>query len=278
MRVRVLTFNIQNDEGSDRRMDVINAELRRLAPDLIAFQEVKASPGGGQLPRLLAGTGLIGNHQADVLGAPLPFAEKYGGSALASRWPHDIAEVLDLRMADALDVPWCTMAAVVHLPVEGDVLFIATTLSWRLDAESARERQARAIADLDARHRTALPTILAGDFNAGTDAASIRYLTGRQSLEGRSVRYHDAWEVAGNGPGYTWTVDNLNGKKEIDQIVRQPGYRCRFDYVFVGSWHAHPKAHARVINAELAFTEPVDGIWPSDHFGVVVDLEIGKDP
>jgi len=34
---------------------------------------------------------------------------------------------------------------------------------------------------------TELPTIIAGDFNATPDAASIRYLAGRQSLGGRSV-------------------------------------------------------------------------------------------
>ncbi|HLH90589.1 MAG TPA: hypothetical protein VKX28_19215 [Xanthobacteraceae bacterium] len=40
---------------------------------------------------------------------------------------------------------------------------------------------------------------------------------------------------------------------------------------------AHPKAFARVEAAQLAFDGPVDGVWLSDHFGVVVDLEIGAD-
>jgi endonuclease/exonuclease/phosphatase family metal-dependent hydrolase len=86
------------------------------------------------------------------------------------------------------------------------VLLIATTFAWRLDAEAARERQALALTDLDARHRGALPTIVAGDLNAGPDAASIRFLTGLQSLAGRSVHYHDAWAVAGDGAGHTWTT------------------------------------------------------------------------
>ena len=54
----------------------------------------------------------------------------------------------------------------------------------------------KAITDLDARHRASLPTLIAGDFNAAPDAASIRYLTGRQSIAGRSVHCHDAWETA----------------------------------------------------------------------------------
>jgi hypothetical protein len=27
----------------------------------------------------------------------------------------------------------------------------------------------------------------------------------------------------------------------------------------------------------MAFSQPLDGVWASDHFGVVVDLEIGRD-
>jgi endonuclease/exonuclease/phosphatase family metal-dependent hydrolase len=274
MRVRVLTINVQNTEGDPRRLGVLNRELRQLEPDIVALQEVVHTDERNQLEELLAGTGLHGTHQAQVMAYSPPFAERYGGSAVATRWPHRIVEVLDLRLAGAADLPWCTLAATVAIPGEGDLLFIAATASWRLDAESARERQAVALSDLDARHRTALPSIIAGDFNADPDAASIRYLTGRQSLGGRSARYHDAWAVAGEGPGYTWTVDNDAGRAAIEQIVGQPGHRRRMDYVFVGSWDAHPRARCRVQTARLAFDRPVGGVWPSDHFGVVVDVDV----
>jgi endonuclease/exonuclease/phosphatase family metal-dependent hydrolase len=122
-----------------------------------------------------------------------------------------------------------------------------------------------------------MPTIIAGDFNATPDAASIRYLTGRQSLGGRSVLYHDAWAVAGDGPGYTWTSDNPNARTGVDQIVRQPSHHSRFDYILVGSWDFHPKARALIQSAMLVFNKPIDGLWASDHFGVVVDLEVSVD-
>lgn len=274
MRLRILTLNVWNDEGDPRRFDRINRELRTLAPDLVALQEVIQTTERNQLDVLLDGTGLHGTHQARLTAVAPPYAERYGGSAIATRWPHQVVEMLDLRQSDALDVPWCSLAATVPIPGEGDLLFIAATAAWRLDAEAARERQAVALTDLDARHRQTLPTIIAGDFNASPDAASIRFLTGLQSIGGRSVRYHDAWAVAGKGPGHTWTADNPNAKSGIDQIVRQPDYRRRFDYVFVGSWHAHPKARCHIETAALAFDRPVDGIWASDHFGVVVDVEV----
>ncbi|MGW5644695.1 endonuclease/exonuclease/phosphatase family protein [Saccharopolyspora sp. NPDC003752] len=270
----MLTINVQNVQGDPRRTEQINRELRRLDPDLVAFQEVVQTPERKQLDELLAGTGLHGTHQSDVMSYEPPWIDRYGGSAVATRWPHAVREVLDMRLAGATDVPWCTLAVAVPTPAAGELLFIGTTAAWRLDAEQVREQQAIALTDLDARHRRALPTIIAGDFNAAPEAASIRYLSGLQSLGGRSVHYHDAWAVAGTSPGYTWTADNPNARDVIDLAVRQPHHRRRIDYVFIGSWHQHPDAHCRVRSVELAFDEPIDGIWASDHYGVIADLEI----
>jgi endonuclease/exonuclease/phosphatase family metal-dependent hydrolase len=276
-RLRVLTLNVENLEGDDRRTKAINQELRRIGADLVAFQEVIRGPDRNQLDELLAGTELHGTHQADAMSYTPPYSDRYGGTAVATRWPHSTLEVLDMRVAGAADVPWCTVAVTVPIPGEGDVLFIGTTAAWRLDAEAVREQQAIALTDLDARHRQTLPTIIAGDFNAAPDAASIRYLRGLQSLGGRSVHYHDAWAIAGSGPGYTWTVDNPNTRNVVDAVVRQPVHHRRIDYVFIGSWHQHPKAYCQVRSATVVFDQPIDGVWASDHYGVVVDVDIGVD-
>ena len=278
MKLRVLAINVWNLAGDPRRTELINREIRRIAPDLVAFEEVVQTPERNQLEELLDGTDLYGTHQLDVTASAPPWIDRYGGSAVATRWPHRVAEVIDPRLPDAMDVPWATMAVTVPVPEEGELLFISASTSWRLEAESARERQAVALADLDARHRGPLPTIIAGDFNATPEAASIRYLTGLQSIAGRSVHYHDAWSVAGKGPGYTWNVDNPNGRSEIDAIIRQPNHRRRIDYVFVGSWYAHPKAHCYIESAKLEFDRPIDGIWVSDHYGVSVNLDIRMEP
>jgi hypothetical protein len=36
-------------------------------------------------------------------------------------------------------VPWATLAVLVDLPSEGEMLFIAATAAWRRSAEAARE-------------------------------------------------------------------------------------------------------------------------------------------
>ena len=274
MRVRVLTINVQNDEGDPRRTRLLNQEVRRLAPDLVAFQEVGYPGRRDQLAELIDGTGLHATHQAGVLDHVPPGADRYGGTAVATRWPHRIREVVQGRLADRPDIYWWSLAVAVPLPGLGELLFIAPTTPWPLDAEAARERQAIEVTDLDARHRTALPTVIAGDLNAAPEAAGIRYLSGQQTLNGRSVHYHDAWAVAGDGPGHTWTVDNPVAAAEIERVIGQPGHRRRIDYVFVGSAHAHPAARARILGARLVADRPVDGVWLSDHAGVLVDLDV----
>jgi endonuclease/exonuclease/phosphatase family metal-dependent hydrolase len=277
MRLRLLTLNVQGGEGDAQRQDVLNDQLRQLEPDLLALQEVLPPSGDehGQLDRLLASTGLRGTHQAATMAYAPPFSDRYGGSAIACRWPYRIVEVFDPRVAEAPDGPWCTLAARVQLPDLPEALFIAYTGAWRLDAEAARERQALALTDLDIRHRTQLPTLIAGDFNADVDAASVRYLTGRQSLTGRSVHYLDAWEIAGAGSGHTWTTENPAARAEIKQVVGQAEHHRRLDYVLIGSKHAHPGAYCNVLRAELAFTNPVGDVIPSDHYGLLVEVDVG---
>jgi endonuclease/exonuclease/phosphatase family metal-dependent hydrolase len=276
MRLRILTLNVLNLEGDPRRQEILNAELRRLDPDLLSFQEVVRDDEHDQLAQLLEGTNLHGTHQSEVIPYELPYSGRYGAGAIATRWPHKIVETLDFRDRPGKLHPWSTLAAVVEIPDLGELLFIGTTLTASADGAADHEREVVALTDLDARHRRNLPTIMAGDFNTRPEASAIRYLTGLQSLAGKSVLYHDAWAVAGDGPGHTWAVDNPDANYLIERIIRQPNLRWRIDYVFVGSAVAHPEGSCRIESAKLAFNAPVDGTWPSDHLGVLVEAEIDK--
>jgi len=269
MRIRVLTFNVQHDAGDVRRTAWINTEIQRVAPDLVALQEVCDPARRDQLAELIAGAGLsYTTHQADVIDLP----DATDGSVLATRWPHRVVEILDHRPTADSDAHWWTLAAAVEVPGLGELLIILPTTPWQLDQSAVREDQLLAVADLDARHRRELPTIIAGDLNATPDSAGIRFLTGMQSLGGRSTAYHDAWDVAGEGPGYTWTSDNPVAAAEIDGLLGQSTHHRRLDYILVGTKHAHPRASARIIRAELIGV----GASLSDHYGVLAELELGE--
>jgi endonuclease/exonuclease/phosphatase family metal-dependent hydrolase len=120
----------------------------------------------------------------------------------------------------------------------------------------------------------AIPPILAGDFDATPDAASIRFLTGLQSLQGRSTAWYDAFAAAGDGsPGHTWSSDNPYVAPFAAAVFAQPVHHRRIDYVFVGSpfvWS--PRIVVR--SCEVVLVGTADAA-PSDHYGVLADLEIG---
>lgn len=92
-----------------------------------------------------------------------------------------------------------------------------------------------------------------------------------------TVENDDAWVLEGEGPGHTWTVDNPAASAEIDQIIRQPEHRRRLDYILVGSWHAHPDASARARRPSPVFNKPTGGVWLSDHFAVLAEIEVVAD-
>lgn len=111
--------------------------------------------------------------------------------------------------------------------------------------------------------------VLAGDLDATPESATIRYLRGRQSLGATSVHYVDAWAAAHPGePGLTLTPDNPLVPEGSGATAEEPR---RIDYVLVRAGATGPSL--RVERCERIFTEPVDGVWASDHFGLVADLE-----
>jgi hypothetical protein len=154
----------------------------------------------GQLAELLRGTGLAhSTHQAQVLDPEPPEAERYGGGAVATRWPHAVVAVEESRSDP--DFHWWTLAVAVR-----DVLFVAPTTPWQPEAARARARQASGIAGIDARHRET-PAVIAGDLNADPGDASVAALIG--------AGYRDAWVEAGDGPGHTWPAHH----RRIDYVL-----------------------------------------------------------
>jgi endonuclease/exonuclease/phosphatase family metal-dependent hydrolase len=161
-----------------------------------------------------------------------------------------------------------TVVAEVDSPV-GRLLVGSHGSSWAWWAERERELQAVAVAgrleELVAEQ--AAHVVLGGDFNAEPQTSSMRFLTGRQSLEGFSAAYRDAWEsVHGDVPGATF--DPRNQLTAIDEPGLDRGRRI--DYVLVRCGDHGPTL--RIVDAGLAVHEPVDGVQPSDHYGVYADL------
>ncbi|MTD54278.1 endonuclease/exonuclease/phosphatase family protein [Amycolatopsis pithecellobii] len=271
--IRVLTFNVFNVEGDPARQAAMRDGIAALQPDLVALQEIARTDEHDQLADLLSGTDLHGFHQNDLLDNPQRTSFEI---ALASRWKPSQIELAVLP-GNKYDIgPRYAIGATIPLPGGPTLPFISAVTSWRLDAEADRLNQVHAIAQFEGKLRSDVPTILAGDFNAGPEADSIRYLTGQTTANGHSTCFHDAWTIAGDGgPGHTWTTRNPLAA-DLDLVIGQPGHARRIDYIFVGwrygSPHSGGDTHyaACVRKCEVVFTNPPI----SDHYGVLATIEI----
>jgi endonuclease/exonuclease/phosphatase family metal-dependent hydrolase len=111
--------------------------------------------------------------------------------------------------------------------------------------------------------------VLVGDLDAEPDAASVRFLAGKQSLDRMSVCYRNAWDSQHPGEaGHTFTAQNsLMAQANWDWPFQ------RIDHILVRCGR-HGGPTLRIVACELAFNESVQGVWASDHFGLVADLVI----
>lgn len=270
-RLRVLTMNLWQRYGAwaDRQAVLVDG-LHALHPDLVAFQEVMKNDEDDQM--------------LDLLGPEWHFAHQQRrdpsgmGISIASRWPISQMQEIDGHLtARTLNFPGGTLIAEVQAPEPiGSLLFVNHFPNWQLSFEYERELQtvaaARAVEERISQHPQQV--VLVGDLDADPEAASIRFLSGRQSLFEMSVCYRDAWESAHPGePGHTFTPDNPLVR---DQLVkgtrpfRDWPFR-RIDYIFV-RYGEHGGSALDIAACTRIFDEPTGGVQASDHFGLMADL------
>jgi endonuclease/exonuclease/phosphatase family metal-dependent hydrolase len=259
--VQVLTVNLLERRHADgpARRAVARRVLSALRPDVVALREVTPTADLDEVADFLGPGYAVVDHLGAVDGV---------GACLASRRPVSEARVLRLPTADGL--PWAaTVVVEVEFP-DGPLLVALHKASWQRDREHEREvhavAAARFVEDVAA-GLPDLPVVLLGDLDAGPDSASIRFLTGRRSPDGTSVRYEDAWEaVHPDETGHTFSPRN-----PLVRAGEMPLERGRrIDHVLVGSGAHGPLLD--VADCRLLFDEAIHGVWASDHFGVLAEL------
>jgi endonuclease/exonuclease/phosphatase family metal-dependent hydrolase len=270
--LRVVTLNVYGRNGDwPGRREVLTNGLRNLRADLVALQETEVNDSYDQVADLL-GDGWHVLHQKR--------RERDGtGMSLASRWPLGATEEVDLLVTErvrAEEFVGSLLIASVRAPDElGPLTFASVKPSFRLGHERERELQAVAAAarleEVAGRDKGHL--VLVGDFDASPATASMRFWTGLQSLEGRSVVYRDAWaSIHPREDGDTFSPVNPlatagNWPLELGR---------RIDYVLVRSGENGPTL--RIAGCRRVFDAPDGDIWASDHFGVYAELQVPVRP
>jgi endonuclease/exonuclease/phosphatase family metal-dependent hydrolase len=262
--MRVVTQNLLGHHSDwPRRLPAATSWFRRLDPDLVALQEVVVTDDHDQVTEAL-GPGYHLTHH--------PLREPDGsGISIASRWPIGAVRELDLQIGPrAADFAASALIADIHWP-HSDVplLFVNHKPSWATNLEYERGRQAVLTAGYieELVERSGQHVVVAGDMDAMPDAASIRFWRGVEPLDGTSVSYRDTWElIHGTEPGPTFAPS----ESPLMTDEWQTDLDRRIDYVFVRCGRAGPTM--RVNLCARTFDEAVDGVWPSDHFGVVAEF------
>jgi endonuclease/exonuclease/phosphatase family metal-dependent hydrolase len=266
-RLRVLTWNLWWRFGPwEARRPAIAATLVRLDADVICLQEVWDD---GQVCFAAELAEELGYHHA--YGARLEMDGVRFGNAVLSRWPITGQEVLPLPAAPEVEEQRTCVRADVDGP-RGSLQVFSTHLNWRFDQSDTRQEQVREICRFIAGSKPdggrAMPPILCGDFNADPDSDEIRILTGKAATPVPRLVFHDAWDVAGepsasSATGATWTNENPYARLDLEPDRR-------IDYVLVGWPKAGGAGH--VTRCTVECLDPVDGVVPSDHLGVLAEV------
>ena len=243
-QLHVATLNLRNlADRWDERLPLLLADMAALQPDLMGLQEVVYP---AQQDRLI-GAASAGHYQVQRGWAGRP---EYGNSIL-------VREPLAAGDPERADLGRDRSATRVPLQLPGGtrLVFAVTHLHHLVPDNAVRDEQARGVVEwLDGPDAT----IVVGDFNA--DPAEPAYAR----MVGAGFRSAFA-EANGVEPAVTWP-SGLQGPAIDDD--GEPG--C-LDYIWV-------RGAVRVVSARLVFDRPaVDdpGLYPSDHFGVAAQVEIG---
>lgn len=243
--VTVLSFNLWHDKGDwPRRRAMIVAEIARLKPDVIALQEVLQRDGlRNQAEDLAAALG----YRAQFVSVDPPGAARRYGNAILTR---KRAETRQMRKLEPLD-DYRTAAHARLRPGSPSTRIdvYATHLHNDRGGGAVRARQVSSLLDfIDATAQGAY-VIVAGDFNSEADSPE---------LQAMATRYRDAYgtahpEASGDIAAHTTLNPTYLPAQRIDHVFYDPiGFE--------------------LVDARVVLNRDRDGVWPSDHFGLLVTL------
>jgi len=267
--LRLVTFNLLHggpwssftgdDQQLEARLDLIIEALRALDPDVVALQESPVTRRRGDVAArigLALGLGHVHARATErvfpprllgrlIVGA-LGFVE---GPAILSRFPITASQIHDLPRCRRWLDPRVVLRADLQTPA-GDLAVFSTHTS-RDDCQTRR------VAELAGEVR-GMPALVMGDLNTAETAPALGAFQEHGFVDLFRAAHPDT-------PGLTvW--------QRID--APSPTVLRRVDYVFGRPGRGQ---QARAVSARVVLDTPRrlgDGavLWPSDHYGVFVEL------
>ncbi len=250
-----MSFNVRYPnpgDGADRwesRRDLLVATIRDARPDLMGTQELFKEQGDYIVEKLPEyawfGRSRRGNSENEHMGV---FYRKES-MRLVESGDYWLSETPDAPASMSWNVTlprMVTWGLFEHAPTKRRLYFLNTHFAHRREDAEARTKSAQVIADRIAKMPAGVPSILAGDFNAGLDTEAYRVLTA--ILKDARVGMKDPAGEIGTFHGFS----GKPGVARIDWILYRGDVRPR-------------RFETIVTNA--------GGRYPSDHFPVIAEFD-----
>jgi endonuclease/exonuclease/phosphatase family metal-dependent hydrolase len=247
--MRCMTQNIWNyNRQWRRRLQMIADQIRQEQPDVVCLQETRHDfryhRGVGQGEQLAEITGYYPTIAIGQVYSRFPRVDE--GLTILTRDPPLRSMLRRLtrfrrRLRDG-NQRICLGVTIENEGIEVDVYTSHFSLSPKSRLINARE-----VVELIDEQSGDRPAILMGDLNSPPDTPSFQILVGP---EGGFV---DCWHVA-HPDELGFTTDSWRPHDRIDYIMVRNFPGC-------------------ISSVRLIGDKPVSGIYPSDHFGLVVDLQ-----
>ncbi len=243
--IDVVTLNLWHDKQDwPHRQDMIVAELKALAPDVIVLQEVLQDAGLPNQAQVLASR--LG-YQYRFFSADDPGQVRRYGNAILVRAAIDASRETRLSPLDDYRT-----AGWVRTTVDGHPLNVyATHLHYKPEGGAIRAEQIAGLLALIDETAGDVSSIIGGDFNTRSDVPE---------LSGLRTRFVEAYEQAHPG-------EDTNTAAHATLNMRMGHPPVRIDHVFA------QRDAFRVVNADIILDQADEtGAWASDHYGVRVRL------
>lgn len=212
-RLRVLTYNIHHGEGTDGKLDLprIARVISDQKPDLVALQEVdrktRRTRDVDQPAQLARLTGMNA-----AFGRGIDFEGGGYGNAVLSRFRIETTEVHRLPLKEGEERRCALVVTVRPWEAGPQVVFVATHLNHRDEAERVREVEEiqRVLAD------ERRPTILAGDLNSRPATPPVQKFSGAWLDAALSAKPESAFTFPSDKP-----------VRRIDYVLLRPATAWR---------------------------------------------------
>jgi endonuclease/exonuclease/phosphatase family metal-dependent hydrolase len=259
--IRVLTYNIRHGEGRDRVLDLTRTAeaMKKAQPDIVALQEVdRLTNRSGGVDQLAELARLMGMHAE--FGRAMAYDDGEYGVGVLSRWPIQSVETNLLPSSEYYEQR-TSLSVRVRAGEHGpDFLFTSAHLSTSREVGDALGQAKRLNELLVAGH--GVPSILAGDFNAGSDSEVMRVFAAEWTIAAPPAP-QPAPPTATTAARPSAPTSTTGGPTGPAGPGRGRGGGPRNDYVLL-----RPAGHWRVVETTL-----IDDAGASDHRPVLSIVE-----